>query len=231
MSGGKRRMKQVIAIEGLVGCGKSSLAEELLNNVPNSILIDGSKMYRAAMVLLLKYMRKNKSKPDFSGFDIKKFMDKMGLEIKIEGKKTAFYINGEKISEEEINSNEISMAVSSHSGTIDNIALFRFAHDFITKLRQSYNIILTGRGLPKIYPEVTYHFFMIASLEERVNRRYNEFEGKYNKEETKKAIIKRDELQEKAGYYEKTPHTIEIDTTVCKNAREQAIILMQYITI
>ena len=38
---------KVIGIEGLVGCGKTSICRELLNRIPNSILLNGGNMYRA----------------------------------------------------------------------------------------------------------------------------------------------------------------------------------------
>ena len=36
---------KVIGIEGLVGCGKTSICRELLNRIPNSILLNGGNMY------------------------------------------------------------------------------------------------------------------------------------------------------------------------------------------
>ena len=48
-------------------------------------------------------------------------------------------------------------------------------------------------------------------------------------EKIKKNIIKRDELQEKAGYYKKYNNTIEVDVTECKNAGMSVDKVLQYI--
>ena len=42
----------VIGIEGMVGAGKTSICDELLNLIPNSIFVDGSKIYRALIEAL-----------------------------------------------------------------------------------------------------------------------------------------------------------------------------------
>ena len=36
----------VIGIEGLVGAGKTSICKELLNYIPNSIILHGGNIYR-----------------------------------------------------------------------------------------------------------------------------------------------------------------------------------------
>ena len=42
----------VIGIEGMVGAGKTSICNELLDLIPNSIFVDGSKIYRALIEAL-----------------------------------------------------------------------------------------------------------------------------------------------------------------------------------
>ena len=48
-------------------------------------------------------------------------------------------------------------------------------------------------------------------------------------EKIKENIIKRDKLQEEAGYYKKYDKTVEIDVTNCKNAEEGANIILSKI--
>ena len=52
----------VIGIEGMVGAGKTSICDELLNLIPNSIFVDGSKIYRALIEAL--HMAKDSLKFD-----------------------------------------------------------------------------------------------------------------------------------------------------------------------
>ena len=80
-----------------------------------------------------------------------------------------------------------------------------------------------------IYPELDYHFFIMASLDERVKRKASQYGKNVNLEELKEHIILRDELQKKAGFYDLNEKTIEIDVTECKNVKESTDKLLKYI--
>ena len=73
-----------------------------------------------------------------------------------------------------------------------------------------------------MYPDVTKHFFIDASIEERTNRKYMQYNKEIPKEQIKEIIQARDELQEKSGYYKIYPQTQIIDVTNCKNVKESA---------
>ena len=73
-----------------------------------------------------------------------------------------------------------------------------------------------------LYPDMTCHIYITASLEERVKRRYNQYEGKLTLEEIKNNIIERDKMHEDAGFNKKCEKTLEIDVTECKNVKESA---------
>ena len=47
-------MNIVIGIEGYVGAGKTAICKELLNKIPNSILLDGGSLYRAIVCSLMQ---------------------------------------------------------------------------------------------------------------------------------------------------------------------------------
>ena len=68
--------------------------------------------------------------------------------------------------------------------------------------KENFNLIVSGRDLMKIYPSLDYHFFVTASLEERIKRKMNQYADS-NYEEVKQNIMKRDELQEKARILQK----------------------------
>ena len=53
------------------------------------------------------------------------------------------------------------------------------------------------------------------------------FFGTSSKEQIKEMIQKRDELQEKTGYYKIYPQTIKIDVTNCKNAEESTQLVLE----
>lgn len=219
----------VIGIEGLVGSGKTTICRELLKTIPNSVLLNGGNLYRAIVYVMMKNTSNiEKLKAQTENVDIKMIMDKLGIKIIIENGETQFYYNEKKISEENMQSKEASIAVSNVGGVADNEKLFEFARKLINKLKKEYAVIVSGRGIMKIYPDIDYHFFITADLEERVRRKNMQYNGE-NPDEVRKNIEKRDELQERAGFYDKSERTIEIDVTNCKNVKEEIDKLLEYI--
>ena len=236
----------VIGIEGMVGAGKTSICDELLNLIPNSIFVDGSKIYRALIEALhmakdsLRFDENFKAedaassnkKPDlFEGinsleqmamltpFDLLK---KLQVEFKIEDRKTVIYIAGKKVDEEAMKSMQNSIGVSKMANQADNSKLFAFAHQIIQEYSKKFNIIVSARDLVKIYPEMDLHIFITASLEERVQRRYNQLKGEYTIDEVRNSIIQRDILHEKSGFNETFDKTVKVDVTGDSSAKESA---------
>lgn len=224
----------VVGIEGLVGCGKTSICIELLDKIPNSIVFHGGNLYRGIIYALMqskKELTKNMKdlKLNLDNIDIKKLMDDLEVEIKVENRQTVIYVAGKKIEEEKLQSKEASMAVSVAGASVNHTNLFIFARNFINEFKEKYNIILSGRALNTIYPDLNYHFLITASLEERVKRKAIQYGENTNLEELEKHIKMRDELQEKAGFYEVKENTIKIDVTECKTAKESTEKLCEYI--
>lgn len=80
----------------------------------------------------------------------------------------------------------------------------------------------------EIYPSLDYHFLIMASLDERVKRKANQYND-VDLNKIKEHIIKRDELQEKSGFYKEYPSTIKVDVTDCKNVYEATNKVCEYI--
>ncbi len=212
----------VIGIEGMVGAGKTSICDELLNLIPNSIFVDGSKIYRALIEAL--HMAKDninslEQMAMLTPFDLLK---KLQVEFKIEDKKTVIYIAGKKVNEEAMKSMQNSIGVSKMANQADNSKLFAFAHQIIQEYSKKFNIIVSARDLVKIYPEMDLHIFITASLEERVQRRYNQLKGEYTIDEVRNSIIQRDILHEKSGFNETFDKTVKVDVTGDSSAKESA---------
>ena len=74
----------------------------------------------------------------------------------------------------------------------------------------------------KIYPELDYHIFIIASLDERIRRKCIQYNGKCDEEEIRKNILERDKLQEEAGFYKIYDKTVVVDVTNCNSAKASA---------
>ncbi len=220
----------VIGIEGLVGAGKTSICRELINRIPNTILVNGGNIYRAIIYIMMKNGSKlEELKKQGKSLDIKEMMDLFNIQIKIENNETILYTNNEKIDEEAIQSKEASIAVSSVAGGANNKNLFTFAKELINDLKENYNVIVSGRSVMKIYPDCDYHFFITATLDERVRRKCMQYENKESEEEIRENIIKRDELQKAAGFYEFSSITEEIDVTNCKSVEESTDLVISKI--
>ena len=209
----------VIGIEGLVGAGKTSICRKLLKKLPNAVLLHGGNLYRAIVYTLLQE-EKNILKLKFKlrKLDIKDLMEKYKVDIKIENNESVIYIDGVKISEEELQSKASSLAVSIVGGLADNTRLFKYAREYIENLKKDYNVIVSGRALMEIYPNQDYHIFITADLEERVKRKCIQYSGK--EKEVRKNIVKRDRLQKLAGFYKIYPNTITVDVTNCNSVEE-----------
>lgn len=211
----------VIGIEGYVGAGKSAICKELLHQIPNSILLEGGNLYRAIVYgLIHSGIDLSDLKQNIKQLDIKSIMDKLKVQIVLENNITNFYIDGKKIEEEELQSAKSSLAVSKIGTAANNENLYLFGRKLIDQFKENYNVIVSGRALMEIYPNLDYHFLITASLEERVRRKNIQYKGKVDLEELKQNIVTRDELQENAGFYKKYDKTIVVDVTDCKNVME-----------
>lgn len=162
--------------------------------------------------------------------DIKQIMEKLKISIAIENRDTVIYIDGKKVEEVDLQSAKSSLAVSEVSHIADNQNFYLFGRNIIEKFKQNYNVIVSGRDLMKIYPNLDYHFLITASLEERVKRKCIQYNGKISKQEVEQNIQKRDELQEKSGFYQKYENTILVDVTECKTVQEATNKVFEYIT-
>ncbi len=216
----------VVGIEGLVGSGKTSICRELLYKIPNSVIFHGGNLYRG---IVYAFMTKNKNLEILQNIDITKVMEELDVKIELENNETVVYVGNEKIEEEKLQNKETSMAVSVVANKANNIEMFILARKIINNLKEKYNVIVSGRALMEIYPSLDYHFFITAGLEERAKRKLKQYNNEVSLEELKAHIAKRDELQEKSGFYKTYQNTITVDVTECKTAIESANKVCEYI--
>lgn len=222
----------VIGIEGLVGSGKTSISRELLKYIPNSILLHGGNIYRAIVYTMMSSKDNLKSlMKDMKNIDITKIMKQIDLEVKLENRETVIYVGGKKLSSKDLQSEKSSLAVSAVSNVADNQKLYDFGKKLIDNFRKDYNVILSSRDIVRMYPDVTYHFFVTADLEERVKRKFIQYKEEIPKSQIEETIKKRDELQKKSGYYDLHEKTQVIDVTDCKNVADSTKKLLKYIKI
>ena len=220
----------VIGIEGYVGAGKTAICKELLNQIPNSILLQGGNLYRGiAYSLLRSGANLEELKQNMKQIDIKQIMEKLKIQIAIENRDTVIYMDGKKIEEELLQSIASSLAVSEISNVADNQNFYLFGRKIIEQFKEQFNVIVSGRDLMKIYPDLDYHFLVTASLDERVRRKCIKYNNTISQEEVRQNIIQRDQVQEQSGYYQKYENTILIDVTDCKTIEDSAKEVLKHI--
>lgn len=222
----------VIGIEGLVGSGKTSICKELLKYIPNSIVLHGGNFYRGIIYALMQASDKinlNNLKDNIKDINVKELMNLLKVDFKIENRETVFYIDGQKIDDEKLQSEENSLAVSIAGKEADSSRFYEFARRLIDMYKEQFNVIVSGRDLMKIYPNLNYHLFITADLEERIKRKMKQYGKNDSYAELKENILKRDELQEKSGYYKIYENTIEIDVTDCRSVEEATNEVLKHI--
>lgn len=195
----------VIAVDGPAGAGKSTIAKLIAEKL-NINYIDTGAMYRA---ITYKCLQNN--------IDInnEKEVINIAKNCEIDFKDNNIYLNGEILTDE-IRTMEVSNNVS-------NVAKIKEVRYLMVDVQRNIgkvsSVILDGRDIGSyVFPNAEYKFFLIATPEERGNRRYKELVNKgydVNLEEIIKDIIKRDEIDSNREFAPlvKAEDAIEIDTT------------------
>lgn len=195
----------VIAVDGPAGAGKSTIAKIVADKL-NINYIDTGAMYRAITYKVLQNNINVNNEDQI--IEIAKNSD-------IDFKDNNIYLDG-KILKEEIRTPEVSNNVSN----IAQIKEVRYLMvDVQREIGNKSSVILDGRDIGSyVFPNADYKFFLVASPEERGERRYKELIKKgydTSLEEVIKDVIRRDEIDSNREFAPlvKASDAIEIDTT------------------
>ena len=195
----------VIAIDGPAGAGKSTIAKIIAKEL-NINYIDTGAMYRA---VALKCLQNNINIEDENA------VIELAKETEIDFKDNNIYLDG-NIVNEEIRSIEVTNNVSN----VAKIKEVRFLMvDVQREIGTRNSAILDGRDIGSyVFPNADYKFFLIATPEERGNRRYKELIEKgveVKLQDVIDDIIRRDEIDSSREFAPlvKAEDAIEIDTT------------------
>ncbi|CEI72886.1 MULTISPECIES: (d)CMP kinase [Romboutsia] len=195
----------VIAVDGPAGAGKSTIAKIIANRL-NINYIDTGAMYRAITYKCLK-----------NNIDINNEEEvvKLAKDTDIDFRDNNIYIDG-NILKEEIRTMEVSNNVSN----VAKIKEVRYLMvDVQREIGKRNSVILDGRDIGSyVFPNADYKFYLVATPEERGQRRFKELKEKGYEttlEEIIKDIIKRDEIDSNREFAPlvKADDAIEIDTT------------------
>lgn len=196
----------IVAIDGPAGSGKSTIAK-LIAKKYNFTYIDTGAMYRMITLYLLE------EKIDFE--NLKEIEDILNNHINLDMKENKFFLNNKDVSQ------EIREPIISEN--VSKVASIKIVRDNLVSLQRKIasnkNVILDGRDIGTVvFPNAQVKIFLIASVEERANRRYKEFLEKnisISYEEVLKSLKERDFIDStrKESPLVKAKDAIELDTT------------------
>jgi len=198
-------MNKNIAIDGPAGSGKSTIAK-IVGEKLNLMYINTGAMYRA---VTLKALKENISHTCVD--KLEKLIEEMDLYFKDD----QLFMDGENVSEKIILP-EISNNVSSYAAVPK---VRRMLVEKMQDMAKKFEVIMDGRDIGTVVLKNSqFKFFLIATPEERANRRFNEYKNKgievdYN--ELLEDIKRRDHLDStrETDPLIKANDAIEIDST------------------
>ncbi|MDF9823922.1 cytidylate kinase [Breznakia sp. PF5-3] len=195
-----------IAIDGPSAAGKSTIAKLLAKKL-KYVHLDTGAMYRCCAYASLYY-----------GIDLNdtKRLEDMMNEITISFSNEGHILLNEIDVNDKIRTNEISMRTSS-------IAQLPFVREKLVHIQQniaqSKGFVLDGRDIGTVVlPDADIKIFLVASVEARAKRRYQEYENQnidVDYEDIYKDIEKRDfqDINRKISPLKKADDAVEIDTS------------------
>lgn len=162
-------MKKIIAIDGPAGAGKSTIAKGLAARL-GYIYIDTGAMYRAIAWLALQ---KGIAIDDEA--ELTDLAAGAEIDMRIENGENIILLNGRDISSE-IRLPEVSAAASPVSAVA---GVREYLVEQQRRLAARGNVVLDGRDIGTVVlPDADCKIFLTASLDERTDRRWREFQAK-----------------------------------------------------
>lgn len=196
----------IVAIDGPAGSGKGTIAS-ILSKKLNLVNIDTGATYRC---VALKALRNNLKVEDKD--EIIKLSNNIDIKFDLNNN---VYLDGENVTKE-IRSKEVTSIVSPISSIVE---VRKNMVDLQRRLGNSNNVVMEGRDITTVvFPNADYKFYLDATLEERVNRRYKEYQEKnidMSYDEIYENIKSRDynDSHKEVGSLTRTDDQIYIDST------------------
>ena len=202
-------MSFIVAIDGTAGSGKGTISNIIAKEL-NLTNIDTGATYRCVALATIKKNIKLEEKEKIIAL-----LDKISIDIKVDGQNQIFLLDGEDVSEK-IRSAEVTAIVSQISA-IPEVRLKLV--ELQRKLAQGKNVIMDGRDIGTyVFPNANVKIYLDASVEKRAERRFeeNKLKGiKTSYEEVLENIKMRDrqDKAKKIGALKIAEDAIVIDTS------------------
>ena len=197
---------KIVALDGPAGSGKTTLAS-IISKRCNLVNIDTGATYRCVALAVLKNNVDIQEEDKI--IELTKTLDiKFSLDRKV-------YLNSYDVTKE-IRDKEVTNIVSSISSIVE---VRKHMIDLQRSLALDFDVVMEGRDITTVVlPNAQYKFYLDASLEERVKRRFEENKLKnidVSLEEVYENIKSRDynDMNKKVGSLIRTDEQIYIDST------------------
>lgn len=198
----------IIAIDGPAGSGKSTAAKNLALRL-GFTYVDTGAMYRAITFLALRNGIAENAEA------VIRMTQSLDIKLKFENGITRVFANGEELTDK-IRTPEVNSKVS-------EISLIPEVRTELVRIQRALgedgNLIAEGRDTTTVvYPDADLKIFLTASIEQRAQRRFKEFQEKNASitfEEVKANIEKRDKIDSgrQVSPLKKADDAIELDNS------------------
>ena len=198
-----------IAIDGPAGAGKSTTAREVAKRL-GFLYVDTGAMYRA---VALEVKRKGLNLTDRA--EIINVARNSKIEFEWNSGSLRVFLNGEDVTDD-LRDNEIGQLASA-------VSVIPEVRDILVDQQREYgerfDVVMEGRDIGTVVlPNAKYKFYIDASFDERIERRYAELRAKgqmINREEVSLDLKQRDHADKtrKVGPLKKAEDAVFMDTT------------------
>jgi len=166
--------KLVITIDGPSGAGKSTVSRALAGRL-SYIYLDTGALYRAVAYAVVK----ERISPGDKGC-LLNLLRRTKIFLRNTDGRVKIFVNDEDVTEK-IKTEEIGLLAS-------KVSAIPFVRETLLSIQREVakggSIVAEGRDMGTVvFPDADYKFFLDASVEERVRRRYNELEAKGTRRE------------------------------------------------
>jgi CMP/dCMP kinase len=198
-----------IAIDGPAAAGKSTVAKIVAGKL-SYLYIDTGAMYRS---LTYKALKSDTDLHDQA--ELTKLLETTKIELEPSDKGQLVYLDGEDVTDE-IRQSEVTNSVS-------HVAVHSLVREEMVKRQQKLasegGVVMDGRDIgTHVIPDAEVKVFLLASVEERAQRRHDENVAKgfpSDLEKLKEEIALRDKIdsEREVAPLKKADDAFEIDTT------------------
>lgn len=209
-----------IAIDGPASSGKSTTAKNAAGKL-DMIYIDTGAMYRAVTYCWLV------SGKEFNEKNVSSLLDEHEFDFHFNNEKTKVYLDEKEITDE-IRKQEVTKNVS-------KISALKAVRQYMVKIQRKIanqsGAVLDGRDIGTVvFPDADLKIFLVASIDSRAERRYNEIVRRgetVDLKSIKKELIERDlfDSSRQISPLMKAEDAIEIDTSDLTIAEQTGLVV------